>query len=103
MECLLQKPTSGRRDAAVKNLVKMLVVQIVLLIWPIPLSFAANVNDARFLSEVRAGFTQIYNLDYNDAMGTFSLLHVQYTQHPAPPLYMAVTVWLRELFHRDDL
>jgi tetratricopeptide (TPR) repeat protein len=86
-----------------KNLIKMFVVQVVLLIWPIPSSFAANVSDARFLSQVRTGFTQIYNVDYNDAMGTFSLLHAQYPQHPAPPLYMAVTVWLRELFRRDDL
>ena len=85
------------------KLMKLIVLKLVLIAWPDTLTFAANLKDAQFMSEARTGFTQMYNLDYDEALGTFALLHSQYPQHPAPPLYMATTVWLRELFRRDDL
>jgi tetratricopeptide (TPR) repeat protein len=86
-----------------RNLIKVAVLQLVMLIWPVPNTFAENPRDPRFVSQAQTGFSQIYNMDYDDAMGTFALLHSQYPQHPAPPLYMATTAWLRELLSRDDL
>jgi len=85
------------------KLMKLVVLKLVMIAWPDPLTFGANLKDAQFMAEAREGFTQMYNLDYDEAMGTFALLHSQYPQHPAPPLYMATTVWLRELLRRDDL
>jgi tetratricopeptide (TPR) repeat protein len=64
---------------------------------------AQNLREPRFMAQAQAGFAQIFNLDYDEAMATFSRLHSEYPRHPAPPFYMAVTLWLRELFEREDL
>lgn len=55
------------------------------------------------MSEARKGFEQIYNLDYQDALRTFSDLQSRNPEHPAPPLYLASVIWLQELFDRNDL
>jgi hypothetical protein len=86
-----------------RNLIKSTIVQLILMMWPTPQTFGENVDDRRFMAESKTGFAQIYNMDYDEAMGTFALLHSEYPQHPAPPLYMATTLWLRELLRRGDL
>ena len=77
-----------------RYLIKTTIVQLVLMMmWPTAQTFAANdVNERPFMAESKTGFTQVYNMDYDEALGTFTRLHSQYPQHPAPPLYMATTL-----------
>ncbi len=56
-----------------------------------------------FLKSARTGFDEIYNLDYQQALTTFTELRKIHPDHPAPPLYMATAVWLKELFARQEL
>jgi hypothetical protein len=46
---------------------------------------AQNLREPRFMAQAQAGFAQIFNLDYDEAMATFSRLHSEYPRHPAPP------------------
>lgn len=64
---------------------------------------AQNLRDEVFLAKARKGFTEIYNLDYDEAATTFAALRREHPQHPAPPLYTAAVIWLRELFERQEL
>ena len=64
---------------------------------------SAQLRSAEFMTQARHGFDQIYNLDYTDAEATFLRLEARYPEHPAPPLYLATVVWLRELFERNEL
>ena len=85
-----------------KNLVKILLLKLVVMSYAMT-AYGTDLTDPRFLSEARIGFAQVFNLDYDDAMGTFAQLRAHYPDHPAPPLHMGVTVWLRELLRRQDL
>jgi tetratricopeptide (TPR) repeat protein len=49
------------------------------------------------------GFDKVYNLDYDQADKCFAALKSAYPEHPAPPLYLASVIWLRELFDREEL
>ena len=49
-------------------LMKMAILQIVILMWPIPFTFAENPKNPQFMSQARVGFSQVYNMDYDDAM-----------------------------------
>lgn len=62
-----------------------------------------DLRDPQFMVEARKGFDQIFNLDYDPAIKTFSALKAKHPQHPAPPFYLATAIWLRELFEREDL
>jgi hypothetical protein len=64
---------------------------------------AQDLREQRFMTEVQAGFAEIFNLDHDEARTTFSRLQCEHPRHPAPALYVAVTLWLRELFEREDL
>lgn len=55
------------------------------------------------MTRARDGFDQIYNLDYEEAAQTFRDLREQFPGHPAPPLYLAIVTWLRELMLRQEL
>jgi hypothetical protein len=83
-----------------------LLVSTALLAYSEPPLFASpapNLRDPQYLALVDVGFEQIYNLEYEKAIATFSSLATQYPAHPGPPLDVAVTIWLRELFERQDL
>src|SRR5215813_13967417 len=56
-----------------------------------------------FEESATKGFDHVYNLDYEEALAAFEKLGQQYPQHPGPPLYLALTLWQRELFRRQDL
>ena len=60
-------------------------------------------SDAEYLALVGEGFEQIYNLDYERAIATFTDVSAKYPVHPGPPLDIAAAIWLRELFERQDL
>ena len=64
---------------------------------------AENLRSPGFLAKARVGFDQIFDLDYDDAFASFERLAAEYPEHPGPPLYMATTIWLQELFQRQDL
>jgi len=68
-----------------------------------PYPVAPDLREPGFMAQAEQGFAHIRNLDYDDAEQIFSRLEVRYPAHPAPPLYRAVVVWLRELFERAEL
>src|SRR5262245_3951135 len=73
-----------------------------LRVWsclPNPL-FAQSLKTPEFQERAIKGFDHVYSLDYEDARIAFENLRQQYPQHPGPPLYLALTVWQRELFRR---
>ncbi len=63
----------------------------------------ANLREPDYLASADVGFKQIYDLEYDAAMATFSLLEARYPDHPGPPLGAAAALWLQELFERQDL
>ena len=64
---------------------------------------AENLRSTEFVDKAKIGFDQIFDLDYDDAFASFERLAAEYPKHPGPPLYMATTIWLQELFQRQDL
>jgi tetratricopeptide (TPR) repeat protein len=64
---------------------------------------AQNLKTPQFMEGATKGFDHAYNLDYEDARSAFQNLRQQFPQHPGPPLYLALTLWQRELFRRQDL
>ncbi len=60
-------------------------------------------RDAEYLALVGEGFEQIYNLDYEQAIATFTEMGAKFPAHPGPPLDVAAAIWFRELFERQDL
>ncbi len=55
------------------------------------------------MAGAQSGFDDIYNLDYDRAEQIFIALQKGSPQHPAPPLYLSIIDWLRELFRRQEL
>ena len=82
---------------------RLLCTTWALMFWTTSVVSGDDLRDPRVLADTKVGFGQIFNLDYDQAIDTFSHLRSQYPQHPAPPLYMAITLWQRELFERGDL
>ena len=66
-------------------------------------AYAQDLRDPRFMERAQAGFTDIFNLDYDQAQQVFASLEKDYPQHPAPPLYLASIYWLEEMLRRQDL
>ena len=64
---------------------------------------AQSLRTPEFQERAIKGFDHVYSLDYEDARSAFENLRQQYPQHPGPPLYLALTMWQRELFRRQDL
>src|SRR5215467_13132897 len=64
---------------------------------------AQSLKTLEFQEGATKGFDHVYNLDYEEARAAFENLRQQYPRHPGPPLYLALTLWQRELFRRQDL
>jgi tetratricopeptide (TPR) repeat protein len=64
---------------------------------------AQSLKTTEFQEGATKGFDHVYNLDYEEALAAFENLRQQYPRHPGPPLYLALTLWQRELFRRQDL
>ncbi len=64
---------------------------------------AQGLREPQFMAKAQPGFVDIYNLDYDHAEQVFIALKEQNPQHPAPPLYLGIICWLRELFQRQNL
>jgi tetratricopeptide (TPR) repeat protein len=85
-----------RRAIAAEALATIIVVSTVS-------AWAQDLRDPRFMERAQAGFSDIFNLDYEKAERDFISLERDYPQHPAPLLYLASIVWLQELVRRQDL
>ena len=64
---------------------------------------AQDLRDPRFMEKVQAGFSDMFNQDYDRALQSFVALGKEYPHHPAPPLYVACVYWLEEMLRRQDL
>jgi tetratricopeptide (TPR) repeat protein len=64
---------------------------------------AQTLKTPEFEKGATKGFDHVYNLDYEEALAVFENLRQQYPRHPGPPLYLALILWQRELFRRQDL
>ena len=64
---------------------------------------AQSLREPLFMSKARRAFDSIYSLDYDRANAALIELRREFPQHPAPPLYLATVIWLRELFEREEL
>ena len=69
----------------------------------LPALNAQGLRDPQFMAQAQPGFTDIYNIDYDQADRVFLALEKRFPEHPAPPQYLATIAWLRELFRRQDL
>jgi len=64
---------------------------------------AQDLREPRFVERAQAGFSDIFNMDYDRARQDFALLARDYPHHPAPPLYLASILWLDEMLRRQDI
>jgi tetratricopeptide (TPR) repeat protein len=64
---------------------------------------AQSLREPWFMAKAQPGFDDIYNLDYDRAEQVFVALKKENPQHPAPPLYLSIIGWLRELLRRQEL
>ncbi|GAB4229572.1 MAG: hypothetical protein Kow00109_00880 [Acidobacteriota bacterium] len=64
---------------------------------------AEGLRTPEFLEQIQPGFDDLFNLEYERAWRRFNDLRERWPEHPGPPLYAAATVWLRELYRRQDL
>ncbi len=78
-------------------------VLLILFIQSVSFPFAQGLRHPEFMEKARRAFDAIYGLDYDQASQELLRLHQEYPRHPAPPLYLATVLWLRELFEREEL
>jgi tetratricopeptide (TPR) repeat protein len=62
-----------------------------------------GIQDDAYYSQIREAFDPVYRLDYARAIERITDLERRFPEHPGPPLAHAVTLWLRELFRRQEL
>jgi tetratricopeptide (TPR) repeat protein len=62
-----------------------------------------GLRSAAFMDRANRGFVEILNLDLDAATRCFTALAGEYPDHPAPPLYLAMAIWLGELDGRQEL
>ncbi len=81
----------------------ILFLSTILTLLSVSRAFAQDLRDPGFMERAQDGFTNIFNLDYDQARQVFASLEKDYPQHPAPPLYLASIYWLEEMLRRQDL
>lgn len=79
------------------------LLPVLLVLSGLPPVHGEGLRSRTFLAESREGFDHLYNLEHRQARLAFDNLRRSFPQHPGPPLYLASTVWLEELFNRQDL
>lgn len=62
-----------------------------------------NLRSKQFLIEAKKGFTALYSIEHKQSLAIFSRMEREFPAHPGPPLYEGVSIWLRELYQRQDL
>lgn len=99
---LWQEPCTDRHMAVYRFAICISVLLGALTRQPNTL-LAQSLKTTEFQEGATKGFDHVYNLDYEEARTAFETLRQQYPRHPGPPLYLALTLWQRELFRRQDL
>ncbi len=84
------------------NMIRV-VLSVAGLLVLAPCLSAQSLRDPEFMRRVQPAFDDIFNLDYHDAEQIFVALRQEYPQHPAPPLYLAAIIWLRQLGRQREL
>ena len=79
---------------------KSTAVAVTLAIALAVLPQRAEAAPAEFDPTLAAGFEQVYNLDYEEAIATFRRAVAERPDHPAPYRAVAVAAWLQMLFER---
>jgi tetratricopeptide (TPR) repeat protein len=64
---------------------------------------AQGLRDEAYGSAVKEALDPMYRLDYEEAIERLASLGERFPEHPGPPLSQAATLWLRELFRRQEL
>ena len=64
---------------------------------------AQGLRDEEYKAAIAEGIGYIYRLEHDQAIQFFAELGEKLPHHPGPPLAGAATVWLRELFSRQEL
>ncbi len=67
------------------------------------LSEAENLRSDDYREASFAGADYLYRLEHDAAIRYFERLEEEFPSHPGPPLSRAVSIWLRELFDREEL
>ncbi|MGH9323211.1 MAG: tetratricopeptide repeat protein [Vicinamibacteria bacterium] len=62
-----------------------------------------GLRDEAYYSAIRHSLDPLYRLDHDLALERLSDLAERFPEHPGPPLARAATLWLRELFRRQEL
>ena len=66
-------------------------------------ALAQSLRYEAYVSETKEGSAYLYLLEYEKAFQFFTELEQRHPEHPGPPLAQAVSLWLRELFARQEL
>lgn len=64
---------------------------------------AQSLRDEAYLVAIQEGLDHVYRLEHDEAVLHFEKLGNRFPEHPGPPLAGAVTIWLKELFTRQEL
>lgn len=64
---------------------------------------AEGLRSGEYSEASLAGADYLYRLEHDEAIRYFERLETRYPTHPGPPLSRAVSIWLRELFDREEL
>jgi tetratricopeptide (TPR) repeat protein len=62
-----------------------------------------GLRDEAYNAAMKQAYDPMYRLDYEDARTRMAELGRRFPEHPGPPLAQAATLWLRELFRRQEL
>jgi tetratricopeptide (TPR) repeat protein len=74
------------------------------LAWfALAVALTPGIQDDAYYSQIREAFDPVYRLDYARAIERITDLERRFPEHPGPPLAHAATLWLRELFRRQEL
>ncbi len=64
---------------------------------------ADDLRSEDYAARTRVGLDHLYRLEYREATLFFRQLSERFPEHPGPPLSMAMSIWLEELFERQEL
>lgn len=64
---------------------------------------AQNLRSPEYATGVQEGLDHLYRIEHAEAIRLFEELEERFPEHPGPPLSISMTVWLEELFQRQEL
>jgi tetratricopeptide (TPR) repeat protein len=69
----------------------------------VPQLSAESLRSPEYREASFAGADYLYRLEHDEAIRYFERLEREFPEHPGPPLSRSVSIWLRELFDREEL